>query len=374
MLRIIIQQTKNCAVKFATQPTRQYAQHHRYRPNAGVRRQSKAGTNETELESSQWDDDLSKYEGDLSNTSEIYEQYKQETRDERDNVRHNIVRSKYFNEKKLSFLTWAEMEQIRLLHATDPEEWDDEKLAESFPADALTIKKILKGNWQPRNEKRIVKHDEKVRLNWQSFVNGEMNDMDPRFSEHLRKFSTRNLNQKVDYGSVMKKEMPKPKSTEFLSIITSCKKYKEEPKQIPSDDSLQEKNQLTERPKKGTSQSERKDSQKLYAFKPSNSDTETAVSSNAAIVFDNPSGTGTKKSIAHNEESLTVNPFAISKYDNNEVQLDQQDMKQLSVASIRHHIEIPAKLFKEGATYRLDDCYYDDDGEFLYRVPGMTKV
>lgn len=35
-------------------------------------------------------------------------------------------------------------------------------------------------------------------------------------------------------------------------------------------------------------------------------------------------------------------------------------------------IHIPRKLYRKGATYRVDDSYYDDDGEFLYRVPGMT--
>lgn len=34
-------------------------------------------------------------------------------------------------------------------------------------------------------------------------------------------------------------------------------------------------------------------------------------------------------------------------------------------------IKIPKNLFKPGMTYRVQDCYYDDDGEFLYRVPGL---
>lgn len=34
-------------------------------------------------------------------------------------------------------------------------------------------------------------------------------------------------------------------------------------------------------------------------------------------------------------------------------------------------IKIPKNMFKAGMTYRIQDCYYDDDGEFLYRVPGL---
>lgn len=36
-------------------------------------------------------------------------------------------------------------------------------------------------------------------------------------------------------------------------------------------------------------------------------------------------------------------------------------------------IRIPKKAYKKGATYKIDDSYYDDDGKFLYRVLGMTN-
>ncbi|KAI4493087.1 hypothetical protein M0802_009637 [Mischocyttarus mexicanus] len=38
-----------------------------------------------------------------------------------------------------------------------------------------------------------------------------------------------------------------------------------------------------------------------------------------------------------------------------------------------HPIKIPRKLYEKGKTYRISDCYYDDDGEFLYRVPGVRN-
>lgn len=34
-------------------------------------------------------------------------------------------------------------------------------------------------------------------------------------------------------------------------------------------------------------------------------------------------------------------------------------------------IKISKNLYKLGMTYRISDCYYDDDGEFLYRIPGI---
>ncbi|EZA61041.1 uncharacterized protein LOC105287565 [Ooceraea biroi] len=36
-------------------------------------------------------------------------------------------------------------------------------------------------------------------------------------------------------------------------------------------------------------------------------------------------------------------------------------------------IKIAKHLHKPGMTYRINDCYYDDDGEFLYRVPGVRS-
>lgn len=34
-------------------------------------------------------------------------------------------------------------------------------------------------------------------------------------------------------------------------------------------------------------------------------------------------------------------------------------------------IRVPADKWKKGCTFKIGDCYYDDDGGFLYRVPGM---
>ncbi|KAF7390973.1 hypothetical protein HZH66_009453 [Vespula vulgaris] len=36
-------------------------------------------------------------------------------------------------------------------------------------------------------------------------------------------------------------------------------------------------------------------------------------------------------------------------------------------------IQIPQRIYQKGKTYRISDCYYDDDGEFLYRVPGVRN-
>lgn len=357
MLRILIKQTRN----FTIQPSRQYA---RGRSKAGIRHQLAAETTEIEYDT-HYDDDISKYEGDLTNTSAVYQQYQRETAEEKKNLKRHIVRNKYFKEKQPTFLTWGEMEQIRLLHDSDPEEWNEHKLAESFPADALTIRKVLRAKWQPSDSKRMARHDEKVRSNWEAFANGEFKEMDPRFCEILKKFSKRNLNTKVNFDRMLKKEMPKPESTEFVGIISSCKKYGPEAKQISS----KSDDNVPALPRPSANEyvpAKSVNSRKLYTFKPDTPDESVTVSSGRETIFNNPFGTGIK---SENDSSLSV-----TKFESTEVQLRDRDLKQLSISPIRERIDIPPKLFKKGATYRLADCYYDDDGEFLYRVPGMDKV
>lgn len=57
-------------------------------------------------------------------------------------LRHQIVKDKYFKENMPNLLTWSEKEQIRHLAATAPDEWTPEKIAESFPVTVITVKVI----------------------------------------------------------------------------------------------------------------------------------------------------------------------------------------------------------------------------------------
>lgn len=55
-------------------------------------------------------------------------------------LRHRIVKDKYFKENMPNLLTWSEKEQIRHLAATEPDEWTPQKLAESFPVTEQIVK------------------------------------------------------------------------------------------------------------------------------------------------------------------------------------------------------------------------------------------
>lgn len=49
-----------------------------------------------------------------------------------------------------------------------------------------------------------------------------------------------------------------------------------------------------------------------------------------------------------------------------------KNSRDLSHLIYPEKIKIPKKHYKKGHTYKLNDCFYDSDGIFLYRVPGMV--
>lgn len=83
-----------------------------------------------------------------------------------------------------------------------------------------------------------------------------------------------------------------------------------------------------------------------------------------------------------NTESVKVNNQADSHFesdiysgDSNKAELTEFKPTENNVMKVDYtkRIRIPKRAYKKGATYKIDDCYYDDDGKFLYRVLGMTN-
>ncbi|KAL1123836.1 hypothetical protein AAG570_001607 [Ranatra chinensis] len=116
-------------------------------------------------------------------------------------VDYSRVERKHFKSPtNPNMLTWAEKEQIRLLHQEQPEVWTVEKLSKSYPATKNIIQvrahidlfqKIIMSRWRPRNEERIAKHDRSVLANWKSLREGKLSVPDEEFERHLKNFTTR---------------------------------------------------------------------------------------------------------------------------------------------------------------------------------------
>ena len=313
-------------------------------------------------------EDIGEFESDFSHAHESHKMYQKETEKHLESVKQKLVAQKYFQKTHYNFLTWAEKEQIRQLHQKDPNEWTAERLSESFPTDFGTVKKLLKATWQPTTDKRILKHDEAVRKTWEKFYKNELEQIDNSVKDHLQKFTYRkHTNQQkigVNYG---KKEMPKPSTNEFSSIITSCKAYTEEsPAKKPEESEVDLEKRRMQQEDVETFLLGKIQEKKMTQFNPFASN---KVIPSQEIIFNNPDGTGVKA------VASATNMFNVKKYDSqDQVQIStEQQLQKLSMPAIRNFIRIPKKLYKEGATYKIKDCYYDDDGEFLYRVPGMSQ-
>lgn len=392
---------------------------------AGVRHQQKA-LNEVDAFVDDPEMDL---EADFTKLNRTHRQHEAELKRRREQIRLFTVKNKYFKaEKQPNLLTWAEKEQIRYLHKEQPDEWTIEKLAESFPATEETIVKIINAKWTPANMKRIQKHDESVKQSWQLFKTNNLPDLDPNLRQHLQKFSNRNFDSVANAyvqtdNEQIKFKFPTPKSKEFSSIITSCKAYYEKPKSIldsgtgalenkssieatiekasieGNEDSVKEKTIASKLPKKlqrkNMTFEELRQNLPKASFSSAQEEMHLSVSSSTQQKpsFDNNSNSDEIAPAKQITLSPPV-PKSMSNIDKNEkqtinltladIQVDRKIQKyetksvavknmknDANLLEIREKIVIPTKLYKKGAKYKLYDCFYDDRGSFLFRVPGL---
>lgn len=355
-------------------------------PNAGISKQMKildSGATTSRYQPNDDDYDYSQLESDFQNVDATHRLYERDHTKYQERVKHMTVRRKYFRTvPQPNFLTWSEKEQIRHLNRTDPVEWSADKLAECFPADALTIAKILRATWQPRTDTRVRKHDESVRLAWERFTIEDrevVDQMHPQLREHLTKFSNRNIVTRSERPVVVEKRIligKEKKTSEFEDIISSScggQKYvKSDESSTPQLAAVQDRMRRAPSTDDDSFFLGKIDRSKPLMFKELAMTSETSMNRSEPLhnPFQDPDELRPKAAAVFAEPAAETGP--IQKYLSTEVQSTEADLKKLSMAPILDQITIPKRLYREGATYKINDCYYDDDGEFLYRVPGMS--
>lgn len=105
----------------------------------GIRLRKRAlvdSTRDTEL-SADLEDGHNIFDDLESDFMEVHKTHMRSEREEiadRERIKRQIIKRKYFSQKLPNFLTWSEKLQIRYLHNKDPEEWNVEKLSGGFPA------------------------------------------------------------------------------------------------------------------------------------------------------------------------------------------------------------------------------------------------
>lgn len=298
-------------------------------------------------------------DSDFLTVHKSHRQHDQEMRNLKEKISLWRVRDKYFKVKLPNLLTWAEKEHIRYLNGKEPDEWTPEILSEKFPIDQIHVQKLLKAKWQPRNEEKARRHDEKVLENWKLLERGEF-EVPPQLHEHLMKFRDRAAEAPKKFEARQKlAHMIRTKNTEFSDIITSCKKSAEKV----------DKRRISfaeERPRQlqGYSEADLQEQKKPSKEMTHNNRRMTLEELNK--VLEGPDEEETTLSTNSNTQVVQVKatPGEIT-------DLSEDVLREISMPRVRDHIKVPKKLWKKGATYKLGDCFYDDDGELLYRVPGM---
>ncbi|CAG2063455.1 unnamed protein product [Timema podura] len=283
----------------------------------------------------------------------------------------NIGR-KYFKDKKEpNLLTWAEKEQIRYLHGQDQEEWSIERLATSFPASEHIIKKIINASWKPESSARIAKHDDNVKSNWKLLTAGKL-EVSPELKVHIEKFASRHnfvLSQPETPGLLLTHTSQEAeKVSEFGNIIQSYKILKTEksanligansvsPVLVGEQMERSPFKELDTRKKIGPPVTLDKYREENPGCIPQQLEAKDAMG----------------KLFADDELHIETKPM--TKFKTKNVQKYEQKsskVQEIKSSEYPEKIKIPKGKWLKGATYKVSDRYYDDDGWFLYRVPGM---
>lgn len=381
---------------------------------AGIRIQNKIFDDIETLE----EDPERTYDADFSRLDVSHREHERELAEQKEQAKYHMIKRKYFKDPKLpNFLTWAEKEQIRKLHKRDPSEWTPERLAESFPAVEEVIVKILKAKWTPTSMQRVQKHDENVQKNWKLFKADKIRDLTPDVREHLKKFSNRNFDSVQNaYAQLQddpfKFKFPEPKKKEFLSIITSCKRNDEkktrlidqnDAKQIEASQessvSVERENQIQFQAGIQISNKQRRKSvtfDQLAKNKAFANDVDTEEMHLKVVLPEHektlaPIDSKPTKSIRmqhttnddyellaeENSQDIKTCDLALAEVGTSSKIFQKYADKvgyldSVNVPQIRYSINIPPKHRKKGSIYKLEDCFYDDRGKFMYRVPGLV--
>nr|XP_022919458.1 uncharacterized protein LOC111428249 [Onthophagus taurus] len=324
--------------------------------------------------------DLDSIEADFTNLECSHKDFVEETKAIKEQEQYLIVREKYFKEKYPNFLTWSDKLQIRHLYSTDPEEWCVEKLSHGFPALPEVIKKIVKSSWSKTNPNKIKNHDLSVEKNWDLFKEGKL-DLPSELKEHLNKFTSRKMNHFE--LSAEKKPVIKKIDGEFSEILKSYDRLKNKNKEnFECNES--EKIQLKKTKKLGGN-TMLINSGDLENDKIMKKDNKLVTLSELKNRIGKKSEMGNDLSM---EDQLLLRENKIELENVKEIGsiVDISELKNTNYLSTQvkskkdfKHLEYPEKIiipkdkFKKGYTYKLNDCFYDCDGLFLYRVPGMEK-
>ncbi|CAG4943680.1 unnamed protein product [Parnassius apollo] len=337
--------------------------------NPGLNKRIKAFTEQgIKIEDEDAEEFVEKSDSDFYNVGEAYNEHLHETLIGKYELRRRIVKEKYFKENMPNLLTWSEKEQIRHLASTDPNEWTPERIAESFPVTAQVVKKLLKYPWKPATEQRIARHDASAMRNWRELEEGSL-DIPDDLRKHFLKFCNRTI-PPLNKKSIKIDLTDTEKLGEFEQIIQRCSQNDKKADggnfetTEQSDGTADEayKTKVTRDTKRMTLDELKKEIDKrlqsgMEVEMPDKILMDTVKNLDSTINTEDK-----KEEIIHVPEAVEITEY------------QESDKQSIQAIDYPERIRIPKKVYKKDATYKLNDCYYDHDGRFLYRVLGLSEL
>lgn len=239
----------------------------------------------------------------------------------------------------------------------------------------------MKADWSKSSEQKIKKHDESVRQNWNKLKGGELNDLPQDLIAHIKKFTSRQFHvsempPKTDKRIIHKK---KNMRSEFSDIITSyedlCNKEK------PADDQKLLLDKTSQNVVNDGYSRWNKSKKQITLSELKHGLSNETLANNTINKYDEalPKETYTDVCYKGSEQEqhiieLKEENFAMqNKFTNAAATVATISKKDYSFLVYPQEISIPKNIYKKGSIYKLNDCYYDHFGVFLYRVPGMVS-
>lgn len=210
---------------------------------------------------------------------------------------------------------------------------------------------------------KIKKHDDKVISSWKAFKEGKYTNLPQELVQHLEKFTNRPSNLTSIEPNTKQVTMNNSIRGEFSEIIESYEDMKNKRQPVDNSKTDSDEEMELQKPLKET----------YLMTKPSNFVNRKHITWRELNKASNnpednlPQVHDTQNSVNNISSALQK----IKKHESKEIQLNKAT-KDYSHLIYPQRITIPKGKLKKGCLYKLNDCYYDDDGEFLYRVPGMT--
>ncbi|XP_059078573.1 uncharacterized protein LOC131876997 [Tigriopus californicus] len=333
--------------------------------------------------------------------------------------------------KSPNLLTYLEKAMIAHLHRSDPALWTLEQLAQSFPATPDIVKRVLKAQkkqFGPSRPHDIVAHDQKVLANWQLLAKGQL-ELPEAVAAHLRdNFGSANVSKtaqtyiNADLAERVKRELLEKAQVEpqpapagpFVNIIRDYRAKVQavsgavhpvvqssvQPR-LFSDQCESHPDVNVPSPYRDTAvlaasfdwAKDRRMSLDKFRQKYVNTVSLNSFLDPETRARDHPHKVAFEKWLDEEKmrETTVRKPQPLSSEELNEVVADEKETiakyefkkpvvmalppskmpssSSLSRPPIEWRVEIPENMKVPGGLYRQDDCYYNENGDFLYRVP-----